>query len=54
MFQIKSVSEDITIKECTSLQECKKWFQNMCNIPWNWYVLTSESKKLIGNSYESW
>lgn len=54
MYQIQSKSESITVKTFYTLLECKMWFQNLCNIPWNWKVITPTNETLDGKLYQTW
>lgn len=54
MFQIQSKSQSVTIKQFDTLLECKLWFQNLCNIPWHWKVITPNNETLDGREYQSW
>jgi len=53
-FSIQSKSDSTTVKSCDSLLECKWWFDNICNIPWNWKVVSPTGEVLDGKLYQSW
>ena len=54
MFELQSKSDSTIVKEFVSIYECKRWFDNICNIPWNWKVITPSGEILDGNHYQSW
>jgi hypothetical protein len=53
-FQIQSKSESKSIRYYLTIEECKKWFENYCNIPWNWKVVTPNGDVIDGELYQTW
>ena len=53
-YQVQSKSESISIKYYKTLGECKKWFENYCNIPSNWVVIAPDGESLDGKYYQNW
>lgn len=53
-FRIQSKSDSTTVKSCDTLIECKWWFDNICNISWNWKVISPTGEELDGKHYQSW
>ncbi len=54
MYHSQDCCEYVTIKEFATLEECKYWFEMVCNIPWNWNVITPSGRTLDGKYYQTW
>lgn len=54
MFEIQSKTDSTPLTGFSTLSDVKWWFENICNIPWNWKVITPSGEVLDGKHYQSW
>ncbi|MEY2703859.1 MAG: hypothetical protein RLY43_2498 [Bacteroidota bacterium] len=53
-YKIQSKSDLTVIKECSNLEDCKRWFELYCNNPHTWQVEDPFGNILPGNQYHTW